>query len=192
MRDKTRRFVHDDDIVAGPPRWPSSCETPSPLDSLPVALPNGRASCCPGNTLVCEGSFDNPPTELRKCGKSSLVLPCDVPAEAGLCPPDKYIGLSRADREMRSVGNGSSGWHHEAYLHVAWPPENRPLVRPSSRCSLAWCIRCRPPPVEVSSAAAVPRGPQLVITVSCRWPPVSPPLRQSVRVPHPWKSARYS
>ena len=30
-----------------------------------------------------------------------------------------------------------------AHFRVAWPPENRPLVQPSSRYSLAWCIRCQ-------------------------------------------------
>src|SRR5208282_2580192 len=184
MRDRTPRFVHDDDIAPGLPRGPSSCETPSLPGFLPVALPNGRSSCCPGNTPVCVGSFDNPPTGLRKCGRSSLLPPCVVPAEAGLCPPDKHSGSSPADREMRSVETGSAGWLRAAHLRVAWSPENRPLVRPSSRYSLASCNRCRPPSVEAFSVVAVPRGPPLAITVPCRWPPVSPPLPQSVHALH--------
>src|ERR1017187_258744 len=121
----------------------------SPLVFLPVALRNGRSSCCPGNTPVCVGSFDNPQTGLRKCDRSSLLPPCAVPAEAGLCPPGKHSGSSPADREMRTVETGSAGWLHAAHLRVAWSPENRPLVRPSSRYSLASCNRYRPLPNQM-------------------------------------------
>src|SRR5271167_1479852 len=103
MRDKIPRFFHDDDIAPGLPRWPSSCETPSPPGFLPIALRNGRSSCCPDNTPVCEDSFDNPHTGLRTGGKSSLLPPCVVPAEAGLCLLGKHSGSSPADREMHSA-----------------------------------------------------------------------------------------
>src|SRR5260370_7778262 len=66
MHDKTPRFVHDDDSAPGLPRWPSSCETPSPPGFLRVALRNGRSSCCPDNTPVYEGRFGNPQTGLRR------------------------------------------------------------------------------------------------------------------------------
>src|SRR5229473_538159 len=192
MRDKTPRFVHDDDIAPGLPRGPSSCETPSPPGFLPVAPPNGRSSCCPGNTLVCEGSFGNPQTGLRRGGKSSLLPPCVVPAEAGLCPPGKHSGSSPADTGMRSVETGSADWRHAAHLRVACSPENRSLAWPSSRYSLAWCSRYRPPSVAAFSPVAILPDPPLAVTVPCRWPPVSPPLPQSVHALHPWKSARCS
>src|SRR5580704_13256195 len=192
MRDKIPRFVHGDDIAPGLPRWPSSCETPSPRGFLRVALRNGRSSCCPDNTQVCEGSFGNPQTGLRRGGKSSLLPPCVVPAEAELCPPGKHSGSSPADREMRSAETGSSGWRRAAHLPAAWSPENRPLARPSSRYSLAWCNRYRPPSVAAFSRVAVPRDPPPVVAARCRWPPESPPVPQLVHTLHPWKSARCS
>src|SRR6266404_58348 len=192
MRDRTPRFVHDDDSAPGLPRWPSSYETPSPPGFLRVALRNGRFSCCPDNTLVCEGRFGNPQTGLRRGGKSSLLPPCVVPAEAGVCLPGKHSGSSPADREMHSAETGSAGWRRAAHLPAAWSPENRPLVRPSSRYSLALCNRYRPPSVAAFSQVAVLRGPLRAITVRCHWPPVSPSLPQSVHALHPWKSARCS
>src|SRR6266705_1379821 len=56
------------------------------------------------------------------------------------------------------------------------------VARPSSRYSLAWCSRDRPPSVAVFYSAAVPGDPLLAITVRCRWPRLSPPLPQSVHV----------
>src|SRR5258705_3737423 len=165
MRDKTPRFVHDDDSAPGLPRRPSSCETPSPPGSLRVALRNGRSSCCLDNTPVCEGRFGNPQTELRRGDRSSLLPPCVVPADVGLCPPGKHSGSSPADREMHSAETGSADWRRVAHLPAAWSPENRPFVRPSSRYSLALCNRCRPPSAEAFSRVAVARGPLRAITV---------------------------
>src|SRR5260370_9413715 len=109
MHDKAPRFVHDDDSATGLPRWPSSCETPPPPGFLRVALRNGRSSCCPDNTPVCEGTFGNPQTGLRRGGKSSLLPPCVVPAEPSLCPPGKHSGSSPSDRGMHSSETGSPG-----------------------------------------------------------------------------------
>src|SRR5713101_6948087 len=107
-------------------------------------------------------------------------------------PPGKHSGSSPADTGMRSVETGSASWRHAAHLRVACSPENRPLAWPSSRYSLAWCSRYRPPSVAAFSPVAAPRDPPLAVTVPCRWPPVSPPLPQSVHALHPWKSARCS
>src|SRR6267378_3331327 len=155
---------------------------------LLAAPPNGRAFCCLDNTPVCERRFGNPQAGLRRRGKSSRPPPCVVSVYAGLCPRGKHSDSSPADRGMRSVKAGSVGWLRMA--HTAWSPENRSLARPSSRYSLAWCSRDRPPSVAVFYSAAVPGDPLLAITVRCRWPRLSPPLPQSVHARHPRKSAR--
>src|SRR6266853_3274117 len=168
MRDKTPRFFPGDGISAGLLHWPSSCGTRSPLGFLRAAPPNGRAFCCLDNTPVCERRFGNPQTGLRRRGKSSRLPPCVVSVYAGLCPRGKHSDSSPADRGMRSVEAGSVGWLRVA--HTAWSPENRSLAWPSSRYSLAWCSRDRPPSVAVFYSAAVPGDPLLAITdtVDCR------------------------
>src|ERR1700682_5362009 len=118
---------------------------PSPPGFLRGAPLNGRAFGCLGNTPVCEDRLGNLPAGLRRRGKSSLVPSGVVPPDAGPCPVGKHGGSSLADKEMRSVVTGSAGWLRVAHFHTAWSPENRSLAWPSSRYSLAWCSRYRPP-----------------------------------------------
>src|SRR6516162_7082538 len=188
MRDKIPRFLPGNGISAGLLRWPSSCGTRSPVGFLRAAPRNGRAVCCLDNTPVYECRFGNPQTALHRRGKSSRAPLCVVSAYAEVCPPGKHSDPSPADREIHSVVTGSVGWL--LVVHAACSPENRSVARPFSRYSLAWYSRDRPPSVAVFYSAAVPSDPLLAITACSRWPPLSPPLPQSVRGRHPWRSAR--
>src|SRR5580692_24047 len=188
MRGKIPRFFPGGSISAGLLHWPSSCGMRSLVGFLRGAPPNGREFYYLGSTLVCESRLGNPPLGLRRCGKSFLVPPCVVSADAGFCPPGKHSNPSPAHRGMRSVETGSVSWLRVA--HTAWRLENRSLAWPSSRYSLVWCSHDRPPSVAVFYSIVVPPDPLPAIAARCRWPPVSLPLPQSVHAQHPRKSAR--
>src|ERR1700722_15363851 len=156
---------------------------PSPTRFLRAAQLNGRVFCCQDNMPFCECKYDNPRIALHRRGKSFRVPLCVVSADVEFCPPDKHSDRSPADRGIHSVATGSAGLLRAA--HTAWPPENRSLVSPSSRYSLAWCSRDRPPSVVVFYSAAFPGDPLLAVAAHNHWPRLLRSLPQSIRAPHP-------
>src|SRR5437879_2137998 len=140
-------------------RWPSFCETRSPPGFLRDAPPNGRASHCPDNTPVCASRFGSLLLWLRSGSKATLAALCIVPADAGLCPPDKRSDFLPADRGTHLVATGPAGWFRSVHFPTPRSPKNPSPSRPTSRYCLAWCSRRRPPSVAVFSSAALPHDP---------------------------------